>query len=404
MDGQPEPKPSCRIAGSAAALSAWLLLLVFVILCGVDVTILRAQTSGNATSKLKLDTGKDVYQAACLSCHGVDGKGAPRTAVGFDTRLPDFADCSFATKEPDGDWSATIHNGGPARGFSTIMPAFRDVLTDEQIDKVIGYMRGFCTDKSWPQGDLNLPRALVTEKAFPENEVVVTSAFNTSRTSGVGNTLVLEKRIGSSGQIEAAIPYIFTPEGSSSNWVHGFGDVALGYKQKLLPQQQSGSIFSVGGEYISADRRRLEGNGRRDSRVRDVRSVRPGAAARHLPAAADRLRVPDTPRHGAEGVVPATRPSARASAPAADWAARWTPMMEFIADRDLVSGAKTNWDVVPQLQIPLNKRMHILGNVGVRMPVNNTAGRAAQFMFYLLWDFADGSLQGRVVEAPCSNT
>ena len=135
-------------------LSAWLLLLVFVILCGIDVTILRAQTN----SQLKLATGRDVYQTACVSCHGIEGKGAPRTAVGFDTRLPDFTDCSFATKEPDGDWSATIHNGGPARGFSPIMPAFRDVLDEEQIDNVIGHLRSFCTNRSWPRGELNFPR------------------------------------------------------------------------------------------------------------------------------------------------------------------------------------------------------------------------------------------------------
>jgi len=71
----------------------------------------------------------------------------------------------------------------------------------------------------------------------------------------------------------------------------------------------------------------------------------------------------------------------------------WTPMVEFIVDRDLESGAKTNWDIVPQLQIPLNKRMHILGSVGVRVPMNNTAGRPVQFMYYLLWDYADGSLK-----------
>ena len=27
---------------------------------------------------------------------------------------------------------------------------------------------------------------------------------------------------------------------------------------------------------------------------------------------------------------------------------RWSPMVEFIADRELVTGAKTNWDVVPE--------------------------------------------------------
>jgi ribosomal protein S2 len=37
--------------------------------------------------------------------------------------------------------------------------------------------------------------------------------------------------------------------------------------------------------------------------------------------------------------------------------------------------------------------MHILGSVGLRLPVNNTAGRAIQLMYYLLWDFADGSLK-----------
>ena len=67
-------------------------------------------------------------------------------------------------------------------------------------------------------------------------------------------------------------------------------------------------------------------------------------------------------------------------------------MMEFIADRELVGGARTNWDIVPQLQIPLNKRMHVLASVGYRIPVNNTDGRQRQLMFYGLWDWMDGGL------------
>ena len=71
----------------------------------------------------------------------------------------------------------------------------------------------------------------------------------------------------------------------------------------------------------------------------------------------------------------------------------WSPMMEFIADRDFFTGAKTNWDLIPQLQIPLSKRMHILGSIGFRIPANNTDNRPKQLMFYLLWDYADGSLK-----------
>ena len=67
-------------------------------------------------------------------------------------------------------------------------------------------------------------------------------------------------------------------------------------------------------------------------------------------------------------------------------------MVEFIADRDLVVGASTNWDIVPEIQIPMSKRMHVLGSVGVRLPVNNTAGRQKQVMFYVLWDWMDGGL------------
>jgi hypothetical protein len=71
----------------------------------------------------------------------------------------------------------------------------------------------------------------------------------------------------------------------------------------------------------------------------------------------------------------------------------WTPMVELLSAHDLVSGAKTNLDVVPQMQVSLSKRQHILASLGVRTPVNNTSGRQTQVMFYLLWDWFDGGLR-----------
>ena len=71
---------------------------------------------------------------------------------------------------------------------------------------------------------------------------------------------------------------------------------------------------------------------------------------------------------------------------------RWSPMVELIADRDLVSGATTTVDVIPELQIPMSKRMHILGNIGFKFPATNTEGRPRQVMFYVLWDWVDGGL------------
>jgi hypothetical protein len=70
----------------------------------------------------------------------------------------------------------------------------------------------------------------------------------------------------------------------------------------------------------------------------------------------------------------------------------WSPMFEFIANRDLMPSAKTDWDVVPQMQVTISRRQHIRGNLGLRIPVTDTTGRQKQIVFYLLWDWQDGRL------------
>jgi len=379
--------------------SSRLLFIACVLFSGFEAVILNAQSgqtpAAGATTgveALKLDTGQDIYRASCVSCHGVDGRGASRTLVAFETRLPDFTDCSFATKEPDGDWSATIHNGGPARGFSTIMPSFRDALTDEQIDMVIGYMRGFCTSRAWPQGDLNFPRAFITEKAFPENEVVLSSSINSSRTSGVDTTLIIEKRVGPAGQIEVGLPYSYTKGDPAAAWTNGFGDASIGYKHMLFHNNDAGSIFSVAGEFIAPT-----GDPSKDTGGETPVFETFAAFDQALPKdvfVQFRTGV-ELPFHTdlAPKAWYAHTAIGQSFSAGGGLGRTWTPMVEFIADRDLESGARMNWDIVPQLQIPLSKRMHILADIGVRVPMNNTAGRPVQVMYYLLWDFADGSLK-----------
>ena len=154
--------------------------------------------------------GADLFRSACAACHGLDGRGAPQSAIGFlDLAVPDFTDCAFGTVEPDGDWFAVAHDGGPARGFDRRMPGFGDVLTEAQILSVIDYLRTFCDDPSWPRGDLNLPRALFTEKAFPENESVFTTAIGGGTSGSIRHEAVYAKRIGSRTQYEVAVPVAF---------------------------------------------------------------------------------------------------------------------------------------------------------------------------------------------------
>ena len=72
----------------------------------------------------------------------------------------------------------------------------------------------------------------------------------------------------------------------------------------------------------------------------------------------------------------------------------WSPMVEFLTTRDLTSSAKTDLDILPEMQVTLSRRQHVRADVGVRTPVTNTADRTPQVVFYVLWDWADGKLWG----------
>src|SRR5262245_17256635 len=371
----------------------WLMCLA--VITAARCVAISAQTPAAPSGvgrRSTLETGRQIYQAGCISCHGANGKGQSQELAGFErpSTFPDFSDCPTATPEPDVQWRAIITHGGPARAFSQIMPAFKDLLTEMQIDRVVKYLREFCTDDAWPRGDLNLPRPLVTEKAFPENETVVASSINLEGTAGVSSAVLYERRIGATAMIEAIVPYDFTHNGSA--WASAFGDLALGYKQELLHSLKRGSIFSVGGELIVPTGNPALATGGESTVFEGFVAygqLLPAGGFVQLHTGVELPAHPDdVPRaYYLRTAIGKTFAQERGLG------RRWSPMVEVVADRDLVSGSTTNWDVVPEIQLPISKRMHILGSVGFRIPVNNTADRQKQVMFYVLWDWVDGSLK-----------
>lgn len=377
-----------------AHLSDWLnghlkALLIPVILLVSTNAFLRASVQSDSSPR----SGKAIYEAACSSCHGADGAGVPQSQVGFDTPLPDFNDCSFATREPDSDWIAVSHSGGPARGFSRRMPAFGEALSMGEIQVALSYIRSFCGNDDWPAGELNLPRPLVTEKAYPEDEAVLTTAVSTEGPGSVTNEIVYEKRFGARNQVELSLPFGWqdpnpTGIGIGPDWNWGIGDVAVGVKRAIYHSLESGSIFSVGGEVVlpSGDREKGFGSG--------TTVFEPFAAfGQILPR--------DFFLHAQGGFeVPADRDRAEEEAfwrlvlgksiTEGQFGRTWSPMLEVIAARELETNSETNWDLLPQVQVTLNQRQHIMLNFGVRLPLNQSENRDAQIIVYLLWDWFDG--------------
>jgi mono/diheme cytochrome c family protein len=340
------------------------------------------------TRKPDAKNGKTIYQGGCIACHGADGRGADEKLTEFKRpgTWPDFTRCDQTTPEPDSAWKAVIVNGGPYLGFSTIMPRFKDLLANDQIDDVVAYLRTFCTSSHWPRGELNLPRAIVTEKAFPEDEVVWSTGVNASGAPGFETHVIHEQAFGSKGQVEVDVPWQF--QNQNHAWDNHIGDITLGWKQVMYSNLRSGSIFALqGGILPPTGSTKLGGAG--------TTTFEPFAAFDQLFKSNTWVQF----QMGADLPVDTKKSpqslfwyTALGQTIAGDHrlGRQWSPTVEFLATRDLVDGAKTDWDIMPEMQVTASKRQHFRVNLGVRAPVTDTAGRSPQVYFYVLWDWAEG--------------
>jgi hypothetical protein len=341
---------------------------------------------GQAVPEQSQKTGEQLYGAACAACHGADGRGVAITTVGFEIPLPDFTDCQFAPREPNEDWAAVIHNGGPARGFDRMMPAFGEALTTEEIDRILDHVRAFCRDDDWPRGELNLPRALVTGKAYPEDEAVLTVSIDAENSDSVTSKMVYERRIGPRNQVEAAVPFNFAKQ-TDGSWRGGVGDIALSAKRAMFHSFRTGSIFSVAGEVILPTGDDDVGLGSGTTMFEPYLAfgqILPRSGFLQLQSG---MEIP-VDRDRADEVF--WRAALGTSFTQGRFGRAWSPMVEFLGVRELEAGQKAHWDILPQVQVTLNTRQHVIMNVGVRVPMNDHDSRSTQVVMYVLWDWFDG--------------
>jgi mono/diheme cytochrome c family protein len=344
-----------------------------------------------AVSQPMPPNGHAIWEANCATCHGLDGRGTRTKAeVGFELPMPNFTDCSFASREADGDWSSTIHRGGRQRAFSRLMPAFDKALNDDEIDAVIAYMRSFCSDPRWVSGEFNFALGLFTEKAFLEDELVWTTAIDTRGPTAIGSQFVYEKRFGATGQLEVTLPFGLMNPGGGIGTRGGIGDVGFAWKQNVYQDREQGGIISLLGEIVLPTGNERYGLGA-------------GSTAFETHALFAQM-LPDD--FVLQGQIFGSFPVRTGHADEAGWrfnigktfaedegyGRAWTPMVELLGTHEFTKGAKTEWDVVPQMQVSLSTRQHILFNAGARIPVNETSMRKTQFVFYFIWDWYDGGL------------
>jgi hypothetical protein len=178
-------------------------------------------------------------------------------------------------------------------------------------------------------------------------------------------------------------------ESSPGAWGGGVGDVALGVKHVLVHDLRRGSIFSVAGEVKVPTGSERRGFGSGNVAVEPFVSFGQriaGSSFVHIQTGAEVPLGSDAPSEGFLRFA-----GGRLFVPAA-FGRTVVPMLELLGAAELESPQSVHWDAVPQIQISLSRRQHLLACVGVRTPVNDRSTTDTQFVMYLLWDWFDGGL------------
>lgn len=120
---------------------------------GLDVTanrpvadIVRAPigaeaANGRIASLFVLLGQDDVFARNCAACHGEKGRGDGVAASAFNPRPTDFTDREVMSKYTDDQLGEIIRNGNGA------MPAFGSVLSEEDVDEVLSFIRSLIPDE-----------------------------------------------------------------------------------------------------------------------------------------------------------------------------------------------------------------------------------------------------------------
>jgi mono/diheme cytochrome c family protein len=344
--------------------------------CVLPILLIARLAAAQATGTPQLpDTPTEIYAAWCVKCHGADGSG--RLAVATVKTTPrDFTNCKLATAEADTDWELITAKGGPPAGMSSEMPAFGELMQPEQVRAMVAHLRSFCKEDGWPLGNVNFPRPMFTEKAFPENEFVVAPVVShqSGEPASVGFKSVYEQRIGRRAHAEIGVPLESAVVDERST---GIGDVSVATKYVLHTNRASTRIVSTGLEVKFPTGSQSKGLGGGTAVFEPFLAAGVGLGLNIVQGNIKYEFPTADPWGDAEFVYNTyfgrtldTRPSA------------WTLAVEL-------NGVQKDLAFTPQVRKALTRTGALAAAGGVQIPLNNRSDQPVRYVGYVLWEYLD---------------
>jgi mono/diheme cytochrome c family protein len=321
-----------------------------------------------------------LYQRACAACHGTDGAGLPEghpNRASFDPPPADLTDPLFNSREPAADWFLVVKHGGARSGLSKQMPAFETALSDQLIRDLVGYLKSLVDTSRYPPGELNFLRPIVTTKAFPEDEALVITRFETAEEpapDSLRTTLYYARRLGSRYQGEVKLSTLDAERAAAE-----LDELELGFKWALGDDPARRAIYTVGLEVALP----IEDSSASEEAIPYL-SFGTGLSDRFTFQSQLRAVLPvDDPGAGEgrlSGIVH-WRPSV--------WRRSVSPALEVVWTEPFESDLESEVSLVPQLFAGLSKLGHVALAAGAELPLTD-GDYDYRIHLFVLWDIADG--------------
>lgn len=110
------------------------------------------QQSDDGVSAETLKEGQQVYASRCASCHGPNGEGQkPEAPLEPDETgrfpAPPHDETGHTWHHDDDLLFRIVKDGGMGGDMFYVMPAFDNLLSDEEIEAVLAYIKTLWTDE-----------------------------------------------------------------------------------------------------------------------------------------------------------------------------------------------------------------------------------------------------------------